>query len=475
MISKLRDFSKTKLATVIVAIIIVPFVFWGMGSVFSGGNTNSVAKINSYNVSTDDFINHINKSRIATDYIRENLDNNILDDLLNDLVASSIIDLEIKDLKLFLTDKNLAKLIRSNNMFLDSKNKFSRTKYEKFLLENNLSPTQFEYTFKNNHLKKNLFQYISGGIKSPYFLTNQIYKDENRKIEISYINLNNVYKKKNSFSNDEIQKFISENKDKLKIDFIDFSYAKLTPKNLSQSDEFTDDFFTKIDLIENEIINGKKIDQIIKNYNLEILRQSNYSSIENENKLFNEIYNKRNEDNIQLLDKNDYFLIYEITNIENKLPNLDNKFLTSVRESVYENHKYEINKKFFEEIQNKKITLKKFKAIVNNNDKLINNISLKSIADNEFFSNDSIKLIYSMPNKSFLLTADKKNNIYLVYINNIISKNITNNDGKMKLYSNQSVKNIKNNLYKSYDLLMNDKYKVKLNQKTLDRIKNHFK
>ena len=80
-----------------------------------------------------------------------------------------------------------------------------------------------------------------------------------------------------------------------------------------------------------------------------------------------------------------------------------------------------------------------------------------------------------MPNKSFLLTADKKNNIYLVYINNIISKNITNNDGKMKLYSNQSVKNIKNNLYKSYDLLMNDKYKVKLNQKTLDRIKNHFK
>ena len=77
MISKLRDFSKTKLATVIVAIIIVPFVFWGMGSVFSGGNTNSVAKINSYTVSTDDFINHINKSRIATDYIRENLDNNI--------------------------------------------------------------------------------------------------------------------------------------------------------------------------------------------------------------------------------------------------------------------------------------------------------------------------------------------------------------------------------------------------------------
>ena len=55
MLGKLRSFSKGKLAAVLVAIIIIPFVFWGMGSVFSGGNTNSIAKINSYNVSTKDF------------------------------------------------------------------------------------------------------------------------------------------------------------------------------------------------------------------------------------------------------------------------------------------------------------------------------------------------------------------------------------------------------------------------------------
>ena len=43
MISKLRGFSNSKLAGVLVGIIIIPFVFWGMGSVFSGGNTNNVA------------------------------------------------------------------------------------------------------------------------------------------------------------------------------------------------------------------------------------------------------------------------------------------------------------------------------------------------------------------------------------------------------------------------------------------------
>ena len=49
MLSKIRTFSKSKFAGVFVGIIIIPFVFWGMGSVFSGGNKNNVAKIMNIN------------------------------------------------------------------------------------------------------------------------------------------------------------------------------------------------------------------------------------------------------------------------------------------------------------------------------------------------------------------------------------------------------------------------------------------
>ena len=66
-----------KLASVLIAIIIVPFVFWGMGGMFSSGNTNNVAKINKLNISTQDLINHINRSNIPDKTIRENLDKNI--------------------------------------------------------------------------------------------------------------------------------------------------------------------------------------------------------------------------------------------------------------------------------------------------------------------------------------------------------------------------------------------------------------
>ena len=64
MISSLRNFAKTKIAGVFVFIIIIPFVFWGMGSMFSGGNTNNIAEINNTKVSTQDFMNFLNDSKI---------------------------------------------------------------------------------------------------------------------------------------------------------------------------------------------------------------------------------------------------------------------------------------------------------------------------------------------------------------------------------------------------------------------------
>ena len=39
----------------------------------------------------------------------------------------------------------------------------------------------------------------------------------------------------------------------------------------------------------------------------------------------------------------------------------------------------------------------------------------------------------------------------------------------------ESNKNIKSNLYSTYDILLNKKYKIKINQNTLDRVKNYFR
>ena len=242
MLNKLRNFSKGKLAGVLVGIIIIPFVFWGMGSVFSGGNTNSIAKINSYNVSTQDFADFINNSKISNEVIKENIENNIIEELLAQLVSTSLIDIEIIKLKISISDEILAKKIKNEKSFHDENNNFSRTKYEKFLLETNTPSIKFEQEIRDNELKKQLFKYIGGGIKSPYFLLNKEYKEETKKIEIDYINLNSLYVKKDEISLDKITKHVEENKDKFLIENIDIDYIKITPKNMLGESEFTEEF-----------------------------------------------------------------------------------------------------------------------------------------------------------------------------------------------------------------------------------------
>ena len=95
MLSKLRNFSKSRLSGVLVFIIIIPFVMWGMGSVFSGGNTNIIAKINNQNISTEELIESLNSKGIDLDYLKKNIDKNILEEILSELISKNILINEI--------------------------------------------------------------------------------------------------------------------------------------------------------------------------------------------------------------------------------------------------------------------------------------------------------------------------------------------------------------------------------------------
>ena len=474
MLNKLRNFSKSKLAGVLIAIIIVPFVFWGMGSVFSGGNTNNIAKINNESISTQDFMKYVNQTRMDAEYIKKNINNNVIEEIISKLVSIKLLDMEINDLNIIISDKTLAKKIKSNEVFLDDKKNFSRIKYEKFLLENNLAAPDFEIRFKNEELKKNLFSYVGGGIKSPFFLNNKIYVDKNKEVEVDYFNLDLVYN--TEASEIEIDEFIKDNEENLKEELIDFSYTKITPSNLIEIDEFNNDFFKKIDDIENSILNGANIEDIKKKYNLELEYFNNYINDDEENVILKEIYQKKNDDKIQLVDKNDYFLLFEISKINKVLPSKsDIKFISRVKENLILKRKYEYNKDLFQKIQDKKLNEDEFLKI-SNGERYILNTVIKSLDDNKIFDKDSINLVYSLPVNSFVLITDVNNKIYLAKINNINTNNLSMDDDiKNKEYLVKSNSKIIDEIYSSYDLSLNKKYKVKVFNNTLDRIKNNFK
>ena len=472
MIGSFRNFAKTKFAGILVFIMIIPFVFWGMGSMFSSGNTNNIVKINKTNISTQDFIDHINRSNIPQQTIRNNLDKNIIEELLSTLVSTTLLELEIKDFEILVSEETLLKKIKTNKNFQNDNGDFERLKYEKFLLENNQSAPAFELRLRGRELQKSLFDYIGAGTISPSFLTKKLYEEENKKLEIQYINLKDSYKKKEEVKISEINNFLDENKEQLKTEYIDFSYTVINPKLLIGVDEFNQTFFDKIDEIEVDISNNISLKEIANKLNIQPINIVDFKLSTKANDIEKKIFEARNI-KFDIIENNDDYILYQINKSEEKSPDLkDAEFKEDIINLILQKNKFDFNKELLEKIQNEKFNDNDFLKL---GKEKVQTTTLNSIKDNKKFEINAVELLYSLPLNSFTLINDENNQIYLAKIKKTINQSIDLNDDNFKNYTDKQNTNNKQNILKSYDLLLNKKYNVVINEKTIERVKNFFK
>ena len=473
MINLFKNFTKKKIGgLLLILVIVIAFGFGGFGGGFNTGNQNNIAKINNTNISTQDFMDYLNQSGLSQQVIKENIDKNIIEELLSSLVSMTLLDLEIKDLDLVVSEEIIAKKIKNNKNFQDENGKFQRTLYEKFLLTKNMNAAIYEIKLKNNILQKELFTYISGGARSPKFLINKHFIEKNRKLDIQFISLNKFYKKTDKFTNQEIKKFIDENSSKLKQDFIDFSYIIITPKNLIGLDEFNQAFFDGIDEIDNKISKDIDFETIINELNIKPIIKKNYINLENNETIENKIYNSR-KDKIEILEDNGTFIFYQIDNINSKLPGLDDeKFIKQIKNLLFQKGKFEFNKNILDQLNKKKFNEASFKKLGNEK---IEKIQLNSVTDINKFEINSVKILYSLPINAFTLITDKKDNIFVARVISYEDISISQNSNEFNKISNEASAENRNGILKSYDYLLNNKYKVIVNEKTLVRVKNYFR
>ena len=473
MIKTLKNFGGKKLGGVIlIAVIVIAFGFGGFGGGFSTNNQNNIAKINKTNVTTQDFMNYLNVSNISQQAIRENLDKNIIEELLSGLISTTLIDLEVEDFDLSITELTVLKKIKENKNFQNENNIFQRTKYEKFLLSNNMSAPMFELQLKNRELQKHLFDLIGAGTITPEFLIKKKFEEQNKTIDVEYLAMSNQYKEKDSYSKEEIEKFVEENKDQLKREYIDFKYAVLNPKNLIGLEEFNQDFFDEIDIIENKISKGDTFETILENIKVNVIEINKYTSSSTKKINEDRIYSKRSS-NLDIIENGDNFLLFSIVNKYDLGPDLSDEVTKDeITELVFQKGKFDLNRSFLEKIQKKEFDNEKFNEMSANN---LEYASLNSINDNNTFEANSVKILYSLPVNSFTLVNDNDNKIYLVRIVNVKDNSYNETDEDyLKFVQKQNTENRKS-ILQSYDRLLNNKYKVQLNQKTIDRVKNYFK
>ena len=479
MLGRIRKFSSSIFAKIFLVLIAIPFIFWGMGDLFSGGTQKTIAKIGEEKISTNEFIEYINLNSGT----EKDLNSNIIQKMLSDFIGEKIIEKEIKDLNIIISDFSLSKIIKNENIF-KKENKFSRTEYEKFLIINSLDAVTFEKNILKIKKKELLAEFISGGIVPSNFLVNLDFDSINQKREIEIINLKDIINKVVNFSSSEIQLYFENNKNNYSYLFKTIRYLEINPENLTGSNEFTDLFFEKIDKIDDLIIEQNKLDIVLKKFNLntpttitfdKLGKTKNGNDIKNlPDELIKNIFLINESDSTVLVALKNKYFIFEIIKIENIQKTVKDEF---VKLDIINNLKNINKRKFISELISKinKGNFKKsdFDQFAKDNGEIIEKIIINGQNNNKDLPNELILQIYSYPERKVMVAVDLNFiESYLIFVKKIVHVNIPEKSEDYKKYFDISKVKLATNIYNTYDKFLRNKYKVDINYKALENVKN---
>ena len=479
MLGSIRKFSGSIYAKILLAIIIIPFVFWGMGSSIRGGSKNIVVVIGKEKHSIQEFSNFITRTAV------KKVEPNQIKDFLSAFIGEKLIEKEIEHFKIRLSDTSLRKLIRHQKVFKRG-DKFSRTEYEKFLLKSNMPAVDFETILSKQEKKKQVLDFISGGISPSKFLVNMSYDKINQKRAIELINLNDVFKKQLNFSENQIKIYFENNKDKYTEIYKSVKLLELNPKKIGGDDEFSDLFFKKIDEIDDLIIRGENLNYIIQKFNLEkpnlltineFGKDNNSKTIEGISKnLVKKIFNLDDGEPMVLIEDNNKYFIAELHKTENIQKNIKDEFIKKeIILDLSKKTKIKLTDEIADKIDKNNFNKLDFDKLSKNENINIKKINLKSRNDNELLKKIVVNHIYKFPEKKIIIVHDINfSENYLVFIDKIENVTIDENSNEYQKYLDLSRSIIVKELYNTYDNYLSKKYKIDINYQTLDVIKNYF-
>ena len=479
MLGPIRKFSTTIYAKILLAIIVIPFVFWGMGSTFFGGNKNIVLTINKDKHSIQQFYDFIN--RTATKKVKINE----IENYLSGFISEKLIEKEIKNYGILLSDKSLSKLIKNQKGFKRD-NKFSRTEYEKFLLKNNVTTLSFESILREQEKKRQLLSFISGGVIPANFLINKSYDQINQQRNIELINLTTVFNKSLNFSENQIKTYFEKNKEKYSEIYKTINILEINPKNLVDDDEFNDLFFKKVDEIDDMLIISENFDTIVKKFDLpnpdlnvinalgNNIKNNKAKNISQE--IAKKIFSFDENNKISLIEiKNKYYVV-EVLESKNIIKDINDQ---SIRNKILLNLSSETKRKLSSEIISKinKEAFSKldFNKLSKDEAVSIEKIKINNQNDDEFLKKEIVYQIYQYPEKRIILVNDLNfTEVYLIYVDKVQNVKINENSKDFSEYFKLSQAKIVNELYNTYDSYIKSKYKIDINYQALDVVKNYF-
>ena len=478
MIGSFRKFSGSIYAKILLVIIIIPFVFWGMGSSFTGGSKNVVVVIDKEKYSIAHFRSFLRSTATKKVEAKD------IDQFLFNFISEKLIEKEIEHFGIKLSDNSLAQLIKHQTQFKRD-NKFSRTEYEKFLIKSGVTAPQFEANIVEQEKRRQFLSSLAGGIVVPEVLAEKEFRKENQIKKIKYIDLNK-YHSKNKPSQESIKELYERNKNMFITELKSIRYAEIKPELISGSKEYNENFFKQLDVIENNILDGQPFEKTAKINNLKIIEFNKInakkeneakSKIENlPDNLFKKIFNIKLPQSPEVINTDSKYYLAEIKDEEKRSrPMNDPEVLEALNAQLSFKEKIDNNTSLAKDISLGAFDGDNYKKFADENGLVVENYKISSLKQNDIFSEGLVKQIFLTKDGDInLLTNSTLTKSFLISTKKTEYKKLDKNSNEFEQYEAKARLNLINKIYQSYDENANQKYKVEVNQRTIDRVKNSF-
>jgi peptidyl-prolyl cis-trans isomerase D len=392
--------------------------------------------------------------------------------------------LEIERSGITINDNSLRNIIRNDKLFFKN-DKFSRTEYEKFLLKSNVTAPMFEQNIVEQESRRQFLSFLAGGITIPDILVENEFKKENQIKTIKYIDLEQYHSSKKP-SQKKIKELYDKNKNLFIEEFKSIQYAKITPQVISGNEEYNKAFFKQLDVLENKILDGQSFEEATKENNLTIItiknintskKDKNDKKIKNlSNNLFKKIYAIKNEKSPEVLKVDNKYFLAEIKSIEkNNRPMNDPDVLKTINAQLNFQNKIKNNASIIKDISMGGFDKTKMETFANDNNLKLKEYKISNLKQNEIFIEGIIKRIFSIKDGEVdLITDSTLTKNFLILVIKTQYKKIEKNSNEFEQYEAKARLNLVNKIYRTFDQKLNQKYKVELNKRTIDRVKNSF-
>jgi peptidyl-prolyl cis-trans isomerase D len=234
-------YRKKRLVQVILALITLPFAFFGVDYYFrGGGSATEVARVGGETISQVEFANAISdqqdrmRQSAGKDYDPTVFSNpEVRYSMLEQLIGQRVLDQQVRRGNLRVSDAQLAQFIGELAPFQED-GKFSRTKYEQLLISQNMTPLAFEQRVRQELTVAPLQEPIANGNITA---TSNIERylallDQQRQVAVATVPAD-AYLKDVKIDDAAVKAFYDANQGVFQVpDEVKIEYLVLTPESL---------------------------------------------------------------------------------------------------------------------------------------------------------------------------------------------------------------------------------------------------